>query len=416
MAVSARPLRSVSRPVSLRVVSLGLIGLAIAAVLLLVGHDTLASSSAVKRPGGKGIHFGKLLVSPAWTLRGGADRGVRVEASPQPFAGSSAPPGTPLSATPWSLEPPPSRAESLTDSTTMRLNATISWRSKALYLPASHAAVEGFRRQEDKQRSRDPVLLASWKQPKFMDKCLEFVPECEFFDAIGLPLMFQKCCAEHTKLKLAFLYAYDVADAYGLDLFLDSGTLLSAVRDGETLVPWETDIDLGVVGVEPELVSGPFRNATMNQSLLYADPFTGRESTSLRRTHYFETCALKVSKNVSRNGRCKDAHYVFYASTEAESKLDSSRVEIWPFWPEPDLLVHPTRKKLSVTTNLVLPLPRCRFWGRRCWCPADSVGYLTHEYGEDGGWRRPRTIHWGENDVLAVHVDHPIPTKKVKGG
>jgi hypothetical protein len=267
----------------------------------------------------------------------------------------------------------------------------IVWHARDVYLPATDAAIAGFRRYQERQRHRDAALLESWRS-YVTPRCLLQVPECEFFQRIRLDLLYAKCCAEHTKLQSAFNYTMDVADAAGVHLFLDSGTLLSAVRDGEsTLVPWETDIDLGIVGVDPKLLVEPVKR------------FVSRlRTTSGTRRHLFVPCLTKVSKNVSRHGRCRDAHYVYHAATESEAQLDTSRVEIWPFWEEPGLLVHPTRPKLSISPSVVLPLRRCRFWGRNCWCPRDSEGYLNHEYGADGSWRRPKTIHWGKENVAAV--------------
>jgi hypothetical protein len=282
------------------------------------------------------------------------------------------------------------------------MRRTVEWAARDLYLPVSKAARAGFARYETKQKLRDAGLIASWK--KFpVDKCRSFVPECQFFEAADLPLLFRKCCAEHTKLREAFEYTMDAADALGIALFLDSGTLLSAARDGgHTLVPWETDIDLGVVGVEPEIVSKPFAEFRQMAARLRQQEASRRHWS---RRHLFEKCLTKVSKNASRNGRCRDAHYVYYAETAEEAAADTSRVEIWPFWPEPGLLVHPTRKKLSVAPELVLPMSRCWLYGRQCWCPGNTSGYLDHEYGADGSWRRPRTIHWGQNNVLSVTGD-----------
>ena len=249
-----------------------------------------------------------------------------------------------------------------------------------------------------------------------VSNCLSEVPECEFFKEIKAKAMHRKCCVEHMKMKQSLFHTIDVAERYGLKIFLDSGTLLSAMRDGgDTLLPWETDIDLGVIGVRPEIVSGPFKDywdevkaAKKGEALKDHDARKG----SLRlptRKHLFKECKLKVSKNVSRNGMCMDAHYVYYATTESEASQDTSRVEIWPFWPEPGLLVHPTRKRLSVPPSMVEPMwygGKCRMWGRPMWCPHDSVGYLDHEYGKDS-WRLPKTIHWGKSNVPTWRTAEP---------
>ena len=175
--------------------------------------------------------------------------------------------------------------------------------AKSLYLPISKAAKEGFQRYEAKQKAREPALLASWGEARFpLAKCLDFVPECEFFQEAGLPLLLRKCCAEHTKLRESFEYTMDAADALGVPLFLDSGTLLSAERDGgHTLVPWETDIDLGIVGVEPDLVATPFAKFAKT----VAKSKGGEEGRWWHRKHLFDKCLTKVSKNASRHGRLR---------------------------------------------------------------------------------------------------------------
>jgi hypothetical protein len=358
-------------------------------------------------------------------------------------------------------------------------------------------------------------------------------------------------------LKKTLFYVLDLVDAYnaylidvkdeplGAQVFLDSGSLLSSVRDGgQTLIPWETDVDLGIVGGYPDTVTTIFShklmqrwirddlgwyltqrtdgsassifNATVTYALnrlfptyhrywipeLHSDrdlfcAYFGSQntfSTSPRlgvdvvkgverligfsvesllhgspkevpssSIHYFEECLLKSSKNVSRSGLCRDAHYIFAVKTAQESKIDTGRVEIWPFHPDMEpsgtntsdrnlrfhvegksvLLRHPTRKKLDVNSRLVLPLldfhevdhlnlsdtssvrrieqewknrslisgsdtPRlmsgasCRLWGRAVKCPFRSHRYLDFEYGVS--WRWPKTIHWGAKNVQPWRV------------
>ena len=262
---------------------------------------------------------------------------------------------------------------------------------KRCNLPISDEAKRYFLIHDQKQRLRfesDPQIRALWGERVDVVACLLEVPECEFWRIIRADMMLRKCCVEHRKLKNTFFYTMDVMEQYGLQFFLDSGSLLSAIRDGgDTLIPWETDIDLGFIGVDPSLVEGPFHE---HAKKVQEAPH-----------HLFRRCAVKESRNVSRNGMCRDAHYVYHAASVREAEVDSSRVEIWPFWPEPFDLVHPTRKKLTVSRRVVEPLSyggACKLWGRSCYCPRDSVAYLNHEYGNES-WRLPKTIHWGTNNV-----------------
>lgn len=234
------------------------------------------------------------------------------------------------------------------------------------------------------------------RQQTFVCGCLSEVPECEFFLHVGnASVALVKCCVEHFKLKTTLRNLLlsissirkEAGDARGLKVFLDSGTLLSSIRDGgSTLLPWETDIDLGVVGADP----------TILKSITVAEAATASSPTHLRasRHHFVESCSTDTS-----TGRCRDAHYVYFVTTKSEAKNDTSRVEIWPFHAQDGVLHHPTRAWLSIASTVVLPLGRCSLWGMRLWCPANSVAYLDHEYGGRHGWAVPRTIHWGERNV-----------------
>lgn len=229
--------------------------------------------------------------------------------------------------------------------------------------------------------------------------CLSEVPECEFFAHVGAPVAFTKCCTEHFKLKTTLRDVLctlsDMTPA--LEWFLDSGTLLSSVRDGGlTLLPWETDIDLGLVGAEPRL---------LNKHQVWPSPTCSRRAidrllgASVPRRRFFEQCAVD-----SATSRCKDAHYVYYVGSVAEAKFDTARVEIWPLGAasSPDgvsMLVHPTRSWLNVRQDMVLPTRRCKIWGMEAWCPRHSEEYLDHEYGGRDGWKYPKTIHWGDRNV-----------------
>lgn len=227
-----------------------------------------------------------------------------------------------------------------------------------------------------------------------------------------------------------------------VQLFADSGTLLSLMRDGPTLVPWETDIDLGLVGSHPSALDRIFGRSkeddgegnerdekaavgvtTQHLSSETANETGGSSSSSLplnRRSFWFERCDTKGSSD-----RCRDAHYVYYASTAQEAKRDTSRVEIWPFHEDQGaaMLRHPTRSWLDMPFAVVTPLqsfttvasvaqtnnnktkkksslPRpCALWGIPLYCPNQPVRYLDLEYPEQD-WRRPRTIHWGERNVM----------------
>lgn len=303
--------------------------------------------------------------------------------------------------------------ETQTEKSKVEITKLLKW-NRSVYLPVPPESIAAFKKYEDRQRDR--LSLNLWKSGIKKDSaeeadCLRETPECEFFRIIKAPILFDKCCSEHLKMKTALEYTVRVAETTGLRFFLDSGTLLSFARDGgDTLVPWETDIDLGIVGAWPVKVDSSFKK------------FKNENEHRIHRHRYFESCKRKKSANKSRDGTCSDAFYVYFATNEKDSQHDTSRVEIWPFREDGEMLIHPTRKKLSVHRDIVLPLKRCwdlfpekkkmkkhhSFWGilnklfeddEVLLCPAKTEEYLDHEYGPT--WRWPKTIHWGQNNAPA---------------
>lgn len=284
-----------------------------------------------------------------------------------------------------------------------RSSRQLSWNRK-VYLPLGSAAVKGFRTYNERLRKRlakSPFLSGVWGTETeffrmrsvpgadadgaalnttngFRQWCLDEVPECEFFLHCNASIAFVKCCNEHYKMKSVLFQVLDALNEVPeLEVFLDSGTLLSFARDGgETLLPWETDIDLGVIGAEPRRVDRLFA-AIRNRSQLH-----------------LEQCLVDGATR-----RCKDAHYVYFVHNKSASLVDSCRVEIWPFDVQGSTLVHPTRPWLNVDVALVRPLTNCSMWGRSCRCPSQVTSYLDFEYQGRDGWAKPRTIHWGERNV-----------------
>ena len=351
----------------------------------------------------------------------------------------------------------------------------ITWNSQ-IYLPVPKDSIAAFKKYQDRQKER--LHLNLWSPIKRNStqeqNCLAFTPECQFFREIQTSILFDKCCAEHRKLKEALTYTiraiedcndreHEVEEDEGrkIKLFLDSGTLLSDSRDGgDTLVPWETDIDLGVVGAWPQKIDSCFKkfqskqfqgyffspydeeknpdeedhddqeaniNKKKKKTQLQQYDENNKNSRHIPRHHYFESCKRKKSANKSRDGTCSDAFYVYFAKNAQGAAHDTSRVEIWPFREDGVDLVHPTRKKLTVSRDFVLPLletncihhnhqrqdqdqynEKYYFWGipkRKkestiedvLFCPHKTNEYLDNEYGPT--WRWPKTIHWGENNA-----------------
>jgi hypothetical protein len=225
--------------------------------------------------------------------------------------------------------------------------------------------------------------------------------------------MLSKCCTEHLKLKQTLFIVLDVTEAAGLTVFPMFGTLLSIVRDGgTTLIPWETDIDLGVVGTDPSPINAAFASTMLPN-----------------RAHAFVTCNVKRSSNRSRNGHCSDIYNIFSSTTPSEPYRGGARVEIWPYRVDTasqaraegqtvvsianldgssSVLIPVRRREYTLPLDMILPLSEggdnrtvpfhCGLWGRRMRCPSRSVDFLDLEY-HGRGWMHPKTIHWGANNV-----------------
>jgi hypothetical protein len=308
-----------------------------------------------------------------------------------------------------------------------RVRRRLEW-NRSLYLPVDNdVSLAAFRRYEAKQAKRvanQPNVTAIKWGSLNSSRCLDETPECEFFLNISCPVTFHKCCAEHMRLKQVLFYVLDVAERHHVQLFLDSGTLLSAWRDGgDTLVPWETDIDLGVVGSVAGLVAEPFLgDAEARRRRLSIEAAARRldaAGVEGQQQHLFQPCSTVEALERSRRGKpaappsdgavaehCNDAHYVYYQPNASMAKVDTCRVEIWPYGnPMGEAyLLHATRPHLNVPTEVVLPLSahggRCRIWGRQCLCPHDPERYLNQWYPENN-WKLPQTIHWNENNAPA---------------
>ena len=294
---------------------------------------------------------------------------------------------------------------------------------------------------EEKQRRRSQdgnILNRMWDPfdlPRNKAQCLDLVPECEFWLHIEAQLLFKKCCAEHLRLREVLFYVFDAfeaakmpqeEDSFGMP-FLMFGTLLSAVRDG-TLVPWETDIDLGLADSNPAPVVEAFRTIPSH--------FSDWQQKDLK--HLFRRCNLKVSASPKRSGHCSDIHSIYFASGESGLIGDTSRAEIWPYYiansaitvdnnmqknqkqnrslfasNRSEKTLFPVRaKEFALPAEMILPLRQswpsaspsdkvfeCRLWGRLFWCPQQPKEFLTLEYHGVEQWRRPKTIHWGAGNV-----------------
>ncbi len=80
--------------------------------------------------------------------------------------------------------------------------------------------------------------------------CTAATRECRFWDW-GEGNVRPDCCTGHLLELVAF--AHELLAEHGIRHWLDYGTLLGAVRDGE-LIPWDWDADLGILARDAEAV------------------------------------------------------------------------------------------------------------------------------------------------------------------
>jgi hypothetical protein len=80
--------------------------------------------------------------------------------------------------------------------------------------------------------------------------CSAATRECQFWNW-GEGNLRPECCTEHMLELIAF--AHELLDEHGILHWLDYGTLLGAVRDGE-LIPWDWDADFGILAHDADAV------------------------------------------------------------------------------------------------------------------------------------------------------------------
>jgi hypothetical protein len=201
----------------------------------------------------------------------------------------------------------------------------------------------------------ESALLTASPVPATWLLCAALVPECLCFihnmHRTRLALLAAKCCVEHLELRITLQYVSERATAGGnASLFLMFGSLLSSARDGPNggLVPWETDIDLGIVGAHPHDalaaftmdVPPAFQGSWDNRDTTFFSPAPWRrpEAPWWLRTHHasgvsaqFRVGLCKTSGNAldsKRRGSCSDVHTV---SLERESSSHAATLELWPY-------------------------------------------------------------------------------------
>jgi hypothetical protein len=89
-------------------------------------------------------------------------------------------------------------------------------------------------------------------RPNPRSGCTAETKACEFW-RVGGDYVRPECCTAHL-VELAH-FAGELLERHGITHWLDFGTLLGAVRDGE-MIPWDYDVDIGMLDTQTEQLLG----------------------------------------------------------------------------------------------------------------------------------------------------------------
>ena len=296
------------------------------------------------------------------------------------------------------------------------------------YTPLTPSAARSFRRF-GRRLTADPRRNMWTQDAAKHRRCLIHVPECSFFVSAdvsfsrdpGLVAAFERCCWQHLQLKATFFAVIEAATFLGLELFLDAGSLLAAVRDGGSgMIPWDSDVDLGFFAATPQEavhVADALENALRVIDANGSDSRSGASApvealpSQPRRRHVVKCRSRnELKRETGDDGACGEAHYVYAASKEEVAAGATVRVELWPYMysnhsshEHSDLVetevfsnhvsdsLHGPTPPLTDSVTLLHPRvqAKCRLWGRAMRCPRNAWRYLDRIYGV-GGWKIPR--------------------------
>ena len=234
------------------------------------------------------------------------------------------------------------------------------------------------RRVQGKLATRNKKLWQPYLSTEIQEKdCISRFPECATFtrddvkkairqrtsggsdnsSALEVDMsqfMLKKCCIEHGELYDAMSYFADFMRSQKVEFWLTAGTLLGAVREGGTLISWDTDIDILIQQSDVE-----------------------RVSRQLSSTH---PPGSGGHRNFYKEYRKDHAHGhilgVVYGTPEFRHE-EASRVEIW---------VRQESKKMQKSA-INFPTQPCYLYDVLVACPSHPISVLEHGYGSN--WCRP---------------------------
>lgn len=182
------------------------------------------------------------------------------------------------------------------------------------------------------------------------------------------------CCIEGFKNLL--FYITDLLDKNDITYWLDYGTLLGAVRNGE-IIPWDSDIDLGTLGTEVEKIW-----SLRNQILEDGYDFRVHQLSGTKSAQASDIIVPEESHTI----------YVFYSKI---NKL-SLEIPVWDTNPKPGYAWQYTRRWYGACERAsgkafsklyVHPCDEIEMYGRKFSIPDKVEQFLEHRYGHN--WRTP---------------------------
>jgi lipopolysaccharide cholinephosphotransferase len=169
--------------------------------------------------------------------------------------------------------------------------------------------------------------------------------------------------------------AIDIFNAAGINYHLDCGTLLGVARDGD-LIPWDGDIDIGIMANEVEAVRKTFWSFRMRGWRVNGKRYPMPQDDIAWRRGDPRTFKIRDRRALLLRGRMVMDLFVKYPAEDQTYWAHSGQVR-------------------AASNHHFKDYELIEFAGRMARVPCDYEAYLTHLYGD---WRKPKKAFIGDRD------------------